>query len=98
MISLVNLFGGIFVGINKFDLSLSESVNRFSELTIGDGLVSQIPSLLLSMACGVYLIRIKGSEDESSSFMSQMMAQLRTFWKIILVVGGGIMLIGLLNP
>ncbi|EHZ7348204.1 FHIPEP family type III secretion protein [Vibrio parahaemolyticus] len=98
LISLVNLFGGIYVGINQFDLSLSESVRRFSVLTIGDGLVSQIPSLLLSMACGVYLTRIKGSEDESSSFMSQMMAQIRTFWKSLLVVGVVIMLIGLLNP
>lgn len=98
LISLVNLFGGIYVGINQFDLSLSESVKRFSVLTIGDGLVSQIPSLLLSMACGVYLTRIKGSEDESSSFMSQMMAQIRTFWKSLLVVGVVIMLIGLLNP
>ncbi|ELS9256410.1 FHIPEP family type III secretion protein [Vibrio parahaemolyticus] len=98
LISLVNLFGGIYVGINQFDLSLSESVKRFSVLTIGDGLVSQIPSLLLSMACGVYLTRIKGSEDESSSFISQMMAQIRTFWKSLLVVGVVIMLIGLLNP
>ncbi|ENP8438254.1 FHIPEP family type III secretion protein [Vibrio parahaemolyticus] len=98
LISLVNLFGGIYVGINQFDLSLSESVKRFSVLTIGDGLVSQIPSLLLSMACGVYLTRIKGSEDESSSFMSQLMAQIRTFWKSLLVVGVVIMLIGLLNP
>lgn len=98
LISLVNLFGGIYVGINQFDLSLSESVKRFSVLTIGDGLVSQIPSLLLSMACGVYLTRIKGSEDESSSFTSQMMAQIRTFWKSLLVVGVVIMLIGLLNP
>ncbi|EGQ8204378.1 FHIPEP family type III secretion protein [Vibrio cholerae] len=98
LISLVNLFGGIYVGINQFDLSLSESVKRFSVLTIGDGLVSQIPSLLLSMACGVYLTRIRGSEDESSSFMSQMMAQIRTFWKSLLVVGVVIMLIGLLNP
>ncbi|TOK62933.1 FHIPEP family type III secretion protein [Vibrio parahaemolyticus] len=98
LISLVNLFGGIYVGINQFDLSLSESVKRFSVLTIGDGLVSQIPSLLLSMACGVYLTRIKGSEDESSSFISQMMAQIRTFWKSLLVVGVVIMLISLLNP
>ncbi|MEK2040139.1 FHIPEP family type III secretion protein [Vibrio parahaemolyticus] len=98
LISLVNLFGGIYVGINQFDLSLSESVKRFSVLTIGDGLVSQIPSLLLSMACGVYLTRIKGSEDESSSFISQMMAQIRTFWKSLLVVGVVILLIGLLNP
>ncbi|MBI1674078.1 FHIPEP family type III secretion protein [Shewanella sp. NKUCC05_KAH] len=97
LISLVNLFGGIYVGVNQFDLSLSESVSRFSVLTIGDGLVSQIPSLLLSIACGVYLTRIKGDE-ESSSFMGQMAKQVSRFWKSLLVIGALILLLGLLSP
>ncbi|WP_029841271.1 FHIPEP family type III secretion protein [Vibrio parahaemolyticus] len=98
LISLVNLFGGIYVGINQFDLSLGDSVSRFSVLTVGGGLVSQIPSLLLSMACGVYLTRIKGSDDESSSFMSQLMLQIRTFWKSLFVIGGIIIVLGIANP
>ncbi|NGZ15411.1 FHIPEP family type III secretion protein [Vibrio aestuarianus] len=97
LISLVNLFGGIYVGINQFELSLSDSVSRFSVLTIGDGLVSQIPSLLLSMACGVYLTRIKGSEDHSSSFVNQLMSQIGIFWKSLLVISVLILIIGLLN-
>ncbi|WP_341663602.1 FHIPEP family type III secretion protein [Vibrio sp.] len=97
LISLVNLFGGIYVGINQFDLSLSESVSRFSVLTIGDGLVSQIPSLLLSMACGVYLTRIKGAEEESSPFMGQLMTQIGSFWKSLLVIGCVIFVLGALN-
>ncbi|CAM3937642.1 FHIPEP family type III secretion protein [Vibrio aquimaris] len=97
LISLVNLFGGIYVGINQFDLSLSESVSRFSVLTIGDGLVSQIPSLLLSMACGVYLTRIKGAEEESSPFMGQLMTQIGSFWKSLLIIGGVIFVLGALN-
>lgn len=82
LISLVNLFGGIYVGINQFELSLADSVSRFSVLTVGDGLVSQIPSLLLSMACGVYLTRIKGSDEESSSFMAQLMLQIEPSGKV----------------
>ncbi|AVI67767.1 type III secretion protein [Shewanella sp. WE21] len=97
LISLVNLFGGIYVGVNQFDLSLSDSVSRFSVLTIGDGLVSQIPSLLLSIACGVYLTRIKGDED-SSSFMGQMAKQVSRFWKSLLVIGALILVLGLLSP
>ncbi|MEW4465935.1 FHIPEP family type III secretion protein, partial [Vibrio cholerae] len=97
LISLVNLFGGIYVGINQFELSLADSVSRFSVLTVGDGLVSQIPSLLLSMACGVYLTRIKGSDEESSSFMAQLMLQIRTFWKSLLVIGGIIIVLGITN-
>ncbi|MCC4237910.1 FHIPEP family type III secretion protein [Vibrio anguillarum] len=97
LISLVNLFGGIYVGINQFDLSLSESVSRFSVLTIGDGLVSQIPSLLLSLACGVYLTRIKGSEEESRPFIGQLMTQIRSFWKSLLIIGVVILLLGVFN-
>lgn len=97
LISLVNLFGGIYVGINQFELSLSESVSRFSVLTIGDGLVSQIPSLLLSLACGVYLTRIKGSEDESRPFIGQLMTQIRSFWKSLLIIGVVILLLGVFN-
>ncbi|MGL5108782.1 MAG: FHIPEP family type III secretion protein [Vibrio ordalii] len=97
LISLVNLFGGIYVGINQFDLSLSESVSRFSVLTIGDGLVSQIPSLLLSLACGVYLTRIKGAEEESRPFIGQLMTQIRSFWKSLLIIGFVILLFGIFN-
>lgn len=97
LISLVNLFGGIYVGINQFDLSLADSVSRFSVLTIGDGLVSQIPSLLLSLACGVYLTRIKGSQEKSNSFIGQLMTQIRSFWKSLLVIGGVILLLGVAN-
>lgn len=98
LISLVNLFGGIYVGINQFELSLADSISRFSVLTVGDGLVSQIPSLLLSMACGVYLTRIKGSDEESSSFMAQLMLQIRTFWKSLLVISCIIIVFGITNP
>ncbi|MCF5857727.1 FHIPEP family type III secretion protein [Aeromonas veronii] len=97
LISIVNLFGGIYVGINQFELSLSESVSRFSVLTIGDGLVSQIPSLLLSLACGVYLTRIKGVEEESKPFISQLMIQVGSFWKSLLIIAGVVLVVGVLN-
>ncbi|WP_061007960.1 FHIPEP family type III secretion protein [Vibrio sp. CUB2] len=97
LISLVNLFGGIYVGINQFELSLSESISRFSVLTIGDGLVSQIPSLLLSMACGVYLTRIKGEEEESKPFISQLITQIGAFWKSLLLIACVVFMLGMLN-
>ena len=97
LISLVNLFGGIYVGINQFELSLSESVSRFSVLTIGDGLVSQIPSLLLSMACGVYLTRIKGAEEDSKPFIAQLMTQIGVFWKSLMMIAVVVLMLGALN-
>lgn len=98
LISLVNLFGGIYVGINHFELSLSDSVRKFAVLTVGDGLVSQIPSLLLSIACGVYLTRIQRSEEESSPFLGQVMFQIRTFWKSLFLISVLTLLIGIFTP
>ncbi len=95
LISLVNLFGGIYVGVNHFGLSLNESLNKFSILTIGDGLVSQIPSLLLSIACGVYLTRIKG--EESNSFIGQLGEQVSGFWKSLVVIAFVILCLGVLK-
>lgn len=97
LISLVNLFGGIYVGINEFELTLFESVERFSILTIGDGLVSQIPSLLLSVACGVYLTRIKGVGEKSSSFSGQLMNQIGAFWRSLVFIGLFMLILGTLN-
>lgn len=98
LISLVNLFGGIYVGVNVLGLSLGESVDRFSVLTVGDGLVSQIPSLLLSMACGVYLTRIQGSEEDGSqNFMSQVASQVSLFWKSLMFIGLIILLFSFFN-
>lgn len=97
LISLVNLFGGIYVGINEFELTLFESVERFSILTIGDGLVSQIPSLLLSVACGVYLTRIKGVGEKSSSFSGQLMNQIGAFWRSLVFIGLFMLILGALN-
>ena len=98
IISLVNLFGGIYVGINQYGLTLSESVTRFSVLTIGDGLVSQIPSLLLSMACGIYLTRIKSGSESANTFVKQVMSQIDKFWKNMAVISVIIMAMGLFNP
>ncbi|MCY4473262.1 MAG: FHIPEP family type III secretion protein [Kistimonas sp.] len=97
IISLVNLFGGIYVGINQFGYSLAESVSKFSVLTIGDGLVSQIPSLLLSMACGVYLTRIKSEYQKTGAFVGQMLGQVNKFWKSLSVLSAIIMFLGLGN-
>ncbi|WP_236620669.1 FHIPEP family type III secretion protein [Providencia sneebia] len=97
LISLVNLFGGIYVGINTFELTLLESVERFSILTIGDGLVSQIPSLLLSVACGVYLTRIKGVGEKSTSFSGQLIKQIGVFWRSLAFIGLFMLVLGVLN-
>ena len=53
VILLVNIAGGLYLGIFNHEMTVGEAVNVFTKLTIGDGLVSQVPAFLISLACGI---------------------------------------------
>ena len=57
LITLVNIIGGFAIGVFQMDLSLAESLQKFTLLSIGDGLVSQIPALIISVAAGILVTR-----------------------------------------
>ncbi|MBN3825125.1 EscV/YscV/HrcV family type III secretion system export apparatus protein [Burkholderia sp. Ac-20384] len=68
MITMVNIIAGIAVGVAYHGMSAGEAANRFSVLSIGDAMVSQIPSLLISVAAGVMITRVdEGNGDSGSS-------------------------------
>ena len=64
LIMIINLVGGIIIGAFNFGLSVSEAASIFAILTIGDGLVAQIPSLLLSVASAIIVTRQSSSKSE----------------------------------
>ncbi|HEX7813939.1 flagellar biosynthesis protein FlhA, partial [Dyella sp.] len=64
VIILINLLGGLGVGVMMHDMSLSEATHTYSVLTIGDGLVAQIPALLASISAGLIVTRTAGDEEE----------------------------------
>jgi flagellar biosynthesis protein FlhA len=72
IITVVNLLGGFTVGIAQKGLSLSDAVHTYSLLTIGDGLVSQIPALLLSVATGLIVTRATGNADMGTDLVGQL--------------------------
>ncbi len=72
IITLVNLVGGFGVGMAQKGMSFGDAVHTYSLLTIGDGLVSQIPALLLSVATGLIVTRQSGDNDMGSDIMRQM--------------------------
>ncbi|MGN6250496.1 MAG: flagellar biosynthesis protein FlhA [Marmoricola sp.] len=74
MITLVNLVGGFGVGIAQKHMSFADAVNNYSLLSIGDGLVSQIPALLLSVATGLVVTRAAGDADMGSDIVRQVTA------------------------
>jgi len=68
MITMVNIVAGIAVGVAYHGMSAGDAANRFSVLSIGDAMVSQIPSLLISVAAGVMITRVdEGNGDSGSS-------------------------------
>ncbi|MDE1006340.1 MAG: type III secretion system export apparatus subunit SctV [Paraburkholderia fungorum] len=63
IITMINIVAGIAVGVAYHDMSAGEAANRFSVLSVGDAMVSQIPSLLLSVAAGVMITRVADERD-----------------------------------
>ena len=72
MIMLVNIFGGFAIGVFQMDLSLNESIQKFTLLSIGDGLVSQIPALIISVGAGVLVTRASGSTNLGAQIAGQL--------------------------
>lgn len=77
LILFINLIGGIAIGIFQHDLPFSEAGKVYTLLTIGDGLVAQIPSLLLSTAAAIMVTRVSSSEDMGAQVNRQMFASPR---------------------
>jgi len=90
LILLINIIGGLIVGIGQHDLSFSEAGRIYVLLTIGDGLVAQIPSLLLSLATAIIVTRVTTSESMTEQATSQLGNP-----KALIVAGGIISALGL---
>ncbi|MCG3688577.1 flagellar biosynthesis protein FlhA [Aliarcobacter butzleri] len=92
IITLVNLIGGILVGLFQHNLSIAQAGETYTILTIGDGLVSQIPALLLSTATAIIITR---SNTDDEKFATQTVNQLIKDSKSLILVGIGLMLFAL---
>src|ERR1700727_2911498 len=75
LIVFINLFGGTIVGATQHGMSLAEAGRTYALLTIGDGLVAQIPSLLLSVAVAILVTRVSRPHDMSQQIMTQVLGQ-----------------------
>jgi flagellar biosynthesis protein FlhA len=71
IITAINLLGGFAIGASQHGMSLSESISTYSLLTVGDGLVSQIPALLISIATGLIVTRAATETDMGSDLFTQ---------------------------
>jgi flagellar biosynthesis protein FlhA len=94
IIVIINMIFGIIIGMMQMDLSFGESAETFTRLTIGDGLVSQIPALIISTATGIIVTRA-ASEGNLGFDVSR---QLLAFPKLLIVASATIIMLGLFTP
>jgi len=75
LITMINLIGGIVVGVMQQKMAFGDAAQHFSLLTVGDGLAAQIPALLISVATGIIVTRAASDRDLGSDIASQLSAQ-----------------------
>ncbi len=92
LIMAINIIGGLMIGILQHDLSFAEAGETYTLLTIGDGLVAQIPALIISTAAGVIVTRVSTEQDVGE----QMVSQLFNNPQVMLLAAGVIGLLGLI--
>ncbi len=87
VIVIVNIIGGLLVGVLQHGLDVATAAQYYTKLTIGDGLVTQIPALIISTAAGIIVTRSSSGEDMGSEVMSQLFVNPRALY-----IGSGVIL------
>lgn len=94
IITIINLVGGFVIGVVQRDLTFGDSVKIYSLLTIGDGLLAQIPALIISVSAGVVVTRV-ASETKESNLGRDIVQQMTAYPKALLITAVLLLLMGL---
>ncbi len=92
IILFINIFGGLGIGMAQHDMSLADAVHNYTLLTIGDGLVAQIPSLVLSTASAIMVTRVSNAKDMGGQILDHLFSDPR----VLYVTGGILGLVGVI--
>ena len=88
MVTLINVIGGLIVGMLQHDLDFSTALKNYTLLAIGDGLVAQIPSLIISTAAGVVVSRVASEHDIGGQLVNQLFAKPKVLFITAGIIGG----------
>ncbi len=91
IIVLINIIFGLIIGMVQMDMTFQEAINTFMRLTVGDGLVSQIPALLIATATGIVVTRVSTEGNLGSDVTDQLLQ----YPKLLFIAAGTIFLLGL---
>lgn len=92
VIMLINVVGGLIVGVFQHNMEIALAAKNYTLLTIGDGLVAQVPGLIISIAAGMVVTRVSDERDVGQQFLSQMFRN----WRIMAVTAAIIGFLGLI--
>lgn len=94
LIAVINITAGFAIGATRLGLSLTESLGRFTLLTVGDGLVAQIPALMISTATGIIVTRAASESSLGIDVIKQLFNQPR----VLFIVGGAMNALAVFTP
>jgi flagellar biosynthesis protein FlhA len=96
LILFINIIGGMIIGLVQHDLTAGQAVDNYVLLAIGDGLVAQIPALVISVAAGLVVSRVGADESANEDIGSQVVRQLVANPQTMMVTGGVLAALGLI--
>jgi len=95
IITLINITGGLITGVVVKKMTIGDALARYTLLTVGDGLVSQIPALLISTATGIVVTRAASESNLGQDILSQLFGKNPT---LMYIVGGVLIFLGITTP
>ncbi len=94
IITVINFAGGLVLGVVMQGLEMTDALAKYTILTIGDGLVSQIPSLLISLSTGILVTKVSKEADLGNVLLKQLFS----IPKVLYIVGGSMAFLGIVTP
>ena len=88
LVIIINVVGGLIVGMVQHDMAFADAVKNYTMLAIGDGLVAQIPSLVISVAAGVVVSRVANTEDIGGQLITQLFSNPKVLYVTAGIIGG----------
>jgi len=88
LVTVINVVGGLLVGVIQHDLAFGEAAKLYTLLAIGDGLVAQIPSLVISIAAGIVVSRVASEQDVGTQVVGQLFAKPQVLYITGAIIGG----------
>ena len=88
VITVINVVGGLLVGLLQHDMAFADALKTYTLLAIGDGLVAQIPSLIISTAAGIIVSRVASEQDIGSQLVNQLFAKPQVLAISGAIIGG----------